>query len=84
MKDVKITCPGPSGIGTSLEIEGKKISLTKDIKVHIPLKDAPKLTVERYMSGLEVTGKFDIDEVFIFPDRPGKRYRLVEVEEVTM
>ncbi len=81
MKDVKITCPGPSGIGTKIEIEGRPIGLTTHITVDIPLEDAPTVTITRYLSALEISGNFEVDELIIIPDRPGKKYRLVEVEE---
>lgn len=80
-KDVKITCPGPSGIGTTIEIDGKPISLVTRVQVNIPLEDAPKVRIERYLSGLELTGKFEIDDIITFPDMPGKKFRLTEVEE---
>ncbi len=81
MQDVKITCPGPSGIGTKIEIDGKPISLTTKIQVDIGLEDAPKVIIERHLSGLELSGKFEIDDIITFADRPGKKFRLVEVEE---
>lgn len=79
MKDVIITCPGPSGIGTKIEIDGKPILLTTRIQVDIPLEEAPKVKIERLMSGLEVVGKFEIEEIITFPDLPGKKFRLIEV-----
>ena len=80
MSYVEIKCPGPSGLGTTIEVDGKKLELTTDIKVHIPL-DVPTVTVEQHFSGLEISGNFDVKRVFSFPDEPDKKYLLVEVRE---
>ena len=80
-KDVKITCPGPTGIGTEIEIGGKRVDLVREITVNIRYDRAPILRIELLMSAAEISGKFEVDEVLIFPGLPDKRYRLVEVEE---
>ena len=80
-KDVKITCPGPTGIGTEIEIGGKRVDLVRKIDINIRHDWAPLLYIERLMSAAEISGKFEVDEVVIFIEQPDKRYRLVEVEE---
>ena len=80
LKEVKITCPGPSGIGTEIEIDGKKVDLVTRIEMDITMMNAPLLKITKYFSG-GITGKFDVTEDIILPDQPGKRYRLVEVND---
>ena len=82
-KDVSIRCPDITGKGTTIEINQQLIDLVTDIQVTIPLDGAPKVRIERYLSGLEIVGKFDVDEVIVIPGRPGKRYRLFEIVEDT-
>lgn len=82
LREVKIKCPGPTGIGTTIEVDGKRIERPTRIQVDI-LLGIPKLTVEQNLYGYElgIEGKFDVDEIFTVPDRPGERYRLVKVED---
>ena len=81
LQEVEIVCPGPTTQGTIIKINGKKIDCVTYAGVYLEMESPPRLVIEKYLSGIKISGKFDIDENISFPDQPGKQYKLVEVKE---
>ena len=82
MQDVEITCPGGTAFGTTIKINGEEVPRVKRLQVNIAVDEEPPLVIiEKYACPAIIKGKFEIDEIIVFPDLPGKKYRLVEVEE---
>lgn len=81
MNHVKITSPDITGINTEIEVDGKKLRYVTRIDIQIRVNEANRLTVDQFFAPGEIEGEFDIDQAFVFADRPGTRYRLVEVPD---
>lgn len=79
-QDVKITCPNVSGLGTELTVDGEKLDLITRIQVDIGVSYPNRIRIDRMADSLDIEGKFEVDEIITLTDRPGKRFRIVEVE----